>query len=76
MEETDDKNKNKIEEWLNKLQTLTSQDELIVTCKVILILFSDFCNKIAIMPVKCRLFICNGVVILQKSLKPFDFYMI
>lgn len=34
MEETDEKNTNKIEKWLNTLNTLTSQDELIVTCKV------------------------------------------
>lgn len=34
MEETDEKSPNKIEKWLNTLNTLTSQDELIVCCKV------------------------------------------
>lgn len=34
MNETDEKTKNKLEEWLNKLNSLTSQDELVMTCKV------------------------------------------
>uniref|UniRef100_A0A336LQL3 CSON001046 protein n=1 Tax=Culicoides sonorensis TaxID=179676 RepID=A0A336LQL3_CULSO len=33
MQEADENNKSNMENWLNKLNTLTTQDELIITCK-------------------------------------------